>query len=163
MTGTGILVYGSLLQREVLAGTLSEGTVADAIPVTVDGYRRSFNKPSGYRRGESDETAILNAEPDPGAWLNALLVPDVPDEEFERYRQREHRYELVDVPAADVSPYDSSHEGTIRELDERLIATSEGTLDEPEPIPYYVADCVDGAAEWGDSFLTDFLVTTHRV
>lgn len=163
MSATGILVYGSLLQRDVLAGTLSDATVADAVPVTVDGYRRSFNKPSGYRRGENDETAILNAEPDPDGWLNAVLVPDVPEEEFERYRQREHRYDLVDVPAADVTPYDDTHEGRPGTLDERLIATSEGTLDEPEPIPYYVTDSIDGAAEWGDSFLADFLVTTHRV
>lgn len=163
MTGRGVLVYGSLLHRATLAATLSEATVEAAVPVRVAGYRRAFNKASKHREGEDGETAILNAEPDPEAWLNAVLVPDVPDAEFEHYRQREYRYDLVDVPAGDVTPYDAGDRQLVAAIDERLVATSDGGLTDPEPIPYYVAKCVDGAAEWGDRFLADFVVTTDRV
>ena len=162
-TGRGVLVYGSLLDPAELEATLSPGTVAEAIPVTVEGYRRSFNKVSAHREGENGETAICNAEPDPDARLNAVLVPDVPDAEYERYREREYRYEMVEVPTADISAYEGHDEERVAALDERLIATSEGGLADPEPIPYYVAMCVDGAREWGEKFLADFVVTTERV
>ncbi|MFB6189242.1 MAG: hypothetical protein ABEI57_05115, partial [Halapricum sp.] len=106
---------------------------------------------------------ILNTEPDPDAWLNAVLVPAVPDNEFEEYERREYRYDLVDVPPSNVTPYDNTHEGTTDGIDERLIATSEGALDDPEPIPYYAAKCIEGARGWGEKFLADFLVTTDRL
>lgn len=163
MSGRGVLVYGSLLDPSELEATLSAETVAEAIPVEVHGYRRSFNKVSAHREGENGEKAILNTEPDPDAWCNAVLVPDVPDDEYERYRQREYRYEMVDVPATDVAAYDGYEQERVAALDERLIATSEGSLDDPSPIPYYVAMCVDGAREWGEDFLADFVVTTERV
>ncbi|WP_336000287.1 hypothetical protein [Halorientalis halophila] len=163
MTGRGVLVYGSLLHEPTLAATFSEGTVADAVPVEVDGYRRRFDKASAYREGDGGETAILNAAPDPESWLNAVLVPDVPEGEFEEYERREFRYELVDVPANDVTPYFEADEPVVEPLDERLIATSDGGLDDPEPIPYYADQCVEGARGWGEKFLADFLVTTDRV
>ncbi|WP_246986708.1 hypothetical protein [Halorientalis marina] len=163
MTSRGVLVYGSLLDPEELKATLSPETVAEAIPVAVEGYRRSFNKVSAHREGENGEKAICNVEPDPDARLNAVLVPDVPDDEYERYREREYRYEMVDVPATRVSTYEGYNGGQVKALDERLIATSEGGLTDPEPIPYYVAMCVDGAREWGEKFLADFVVTTERV
>ncbi|MFB6083258.1 MAG: hypothetical protein ABEJ94_03315 [Halorientalis sp.] len=163
MTGHGILVYGSLLHEPTLTATLSAETVAEAVPVEVHGYRRRFDKASAHREGENGETAILNAAPEAGAWLNAVLVPDVPDDEFEEYRRREYRYDLVDVPATDVVPYDAADGPLVERLDERLIATSDGGLDDPEPIPYYAAKCVEGARGWGESFLADFLVTTDRV
>jgi cation transport regulator ChaC len=163
VTGRGVLVYGSLLDPAELEATLSPETVERAFPVEVHGYRRSFNKVSAHREGENGEQAICNTEPDADAWLNAVLVPDVPDDEYELYREREYRYEMVDVPATETISYESKNEGAVATLDERLIATSEGGLDDPEPIPYYVAMCVDGAREWGTKFLADFVVTTDRV
>lgn len=159
----GVLVYGSLLDAEDLTATLSAESVADAVPVRVDGYRRSFNKPSKGREGANGEKAILNAQPEADAWLNAVLVPDVPDDEFERYRAREYRYDLVDVPTADLHPYDEADWPAVERAAERLLAVSEGTLTDPRPIPYYATMCVEGAREWGEDFLADFLVTTHRV
>jgi cation transport regulator ChaC len=163
VTGRGVLVYGSLLDPAELEATLSPATVERAFPVEVHGYRRSFNKVSAHREGEHGEQAICNTEPDPDAWLNAVLVPDVPADEYELYREREYRYEMVNVPATDLVAYDGEKETTVAALDERLIATSEGGLDDPEPIPYYVAMCVDGARSWGEKFLADFVVTTERV
>lgn len=162
MTGRGVLVYGSLLYRDSLAATFSEATVADAVPVRVEGYRRSFNKVSAHREGEDGQQAILNTEP-ADAWCNAVLVPDTPDDEFAEYREREYRYDLVDVPAADVTAYDEADRPVVTGQGERLIATSEGGLDDPEPVPYYADMCVEGARSWGEQFLADFLVTTHRV
>ena len=159
----GVLVYGSLLDTEDLTATLSAETVAAAVPVRVEGYRRSFNKVSEGREGEDGQKAILNAERESGAWLNAVLAPDVPDEEFERYRAREYRYDLTDVPAAAVTTYDEGDRAAVERPGERLLATSEGTLTDPRPIPYYARLCVEGAREWGEEFLADFLVTTHRV
>jgi hypothetical protein len=69
----------------------------------------------------------------------------------------------VDVPPSDVISYDAADAATVECLDERLIATGEGGLDDPEPIPYYAAKCVEGARGWGEGFLADFLVTTDRV
>jgi len=163
VTGRGVLVYGSLLDPAELEATLSPETVDRAFPVEVHGYRRSFNKISAHREGENGEQAILNTEPAPDAWCNAVLVPDVPDAEYELYREREYRYEMVDVPATDVVAYDGQKEGQVEALDERLIATSEGGLEDPSPIPYYVGMCVEGAREWGEDFLADFVVTTDRV
>lgn len=109
MTGRGVLVYGSLLDPAELEATLSVETVDRAFPVEVHGYRRSFNKVSAHREGENGEKAILNTEPDPDAWCNAVLVPDVPDEEYEHYRQREYRYEMVDVPETDIVAYEGKN------------------------------------------------------
>ncbi|WP_247006692.1 hypothetical protein [Halorientalis litorea] len=159
----GVLTYGSLLNEGELTETLSAESVADAVPVRVDGYRRSFNKPSKGREGVNGEKAILNAEPESGAWLNAVLVPEVPDDEFERYRAREYRYDLTDVPAAAVTTYDDGDGAAVERPTERLLAVSEGTLTDPRPIPYYARMCVEGAREWGEAFLADFLVTTHRI
>ncbi|MFB6142245.1 MAG: hypothetical protein ABEJ30_02750 [Halorientalis sp.] len=158
----GVLVYGSLLDPAALAATLSAATAADAVPVRVAGYRRTFGMASRYREGEDGETAILTAEPDPEAWLNAVLVPDVPDEEFAVYRQREQRYDLVDVPAESVTAYHEPDAPTVAGQDERLLAVSERGLEDPEPIPYYAADCLAGARAWDEEFLADFLVTTSR-
>jgi len=162
MSGRGVLVYGSLLHEPTLAATFSEATVANAVPVKVDGYRRRFDKASAYREGEDGEMAILNAASEPESWLNAVLVPDVPEAEFEEYERREFRYELEDVPASDVTPYREAEESLVERLDARLLATSEGGLEDPEPIPYYAAKCVEGARGWGEKFLVDFLVTTDR-
>ncbi|MFB6165153.1 MAG: hypothetical protein ABEJ31_08340 [Haloarculaceae archaeon] len=174
----GILVYGSLLHRETLAATLSPETVAEAVPVTVHGYRRAFSMRSQYREGEGGQRGILNAEPAPDARLSAVFVPDVPDDEFEWYRAREARYDLVDVPAADVEPFPQAGDdgrgdardaidredarAAIDRQDARLIATGEPVADTPEPIPYYAAKCVDGARDWGEAFLAEFLLTTHE-
>jgi len=118
---------------------------------------------SAHREGEGGGKAILNAEPDPDAHLNAVLVLDVPDTEYERYREREYRYEMVDVPADRISTYEGYSDERVAPLDERLIAASGDGLDDPEPIPYHVTMCVEGARKWGEKFLADFVVTTERV
>lgn len=163
---TGILGYGSLLNpREVEAMFGVEEALLK--PVRVDGYRRSFTQKSLVREGDSGERAILTVQPSPEEWFNAVVVP-LADEDMDYYRQREAGYTVTEVDPQDVETYRDKELGVTRNIDvdrfDRFVtAVGDRPLEDPRPIPYYVSICVEGARHWGDTFLTDFVVTTHRV
>lgn len=163
---TGVLGYGSLLhpgEVRAIFGVEEE----ELVPVRVEGYRRSFRQKSLHREGREGERAILTVHPDPDHWYNAVLAP-LDEEDMEYYRQREAGYTVTEVPLGDVEAYEDeeiateNHVGT-GSYDELVTAVGDRPLDDPRPIPNYVSLCVEGARHWGDGFLRDFLVTTHRV
>lgn len=161
---TGVLGYGSLLhpgEVEAMFGVEEE----ELLPVRVHGYRRSFAQKSLVREGNDGERAILTVDTSPGDWFNAVVVP-LDDEAMTYYRQREAGYTVTAVDADDVEPYtgfDGECDPDLRRFDELVTAVGDRPLDDPRPIPSYVSICVDGAAHWGDGFLRDFILTTHRV
>lgn len=65
------------------------------------------------RDGAGAERAVLNATPDPDAWLNGVLLPFGRRADWERYRSRERRDTLHEVDHAALTPYRESDQSVI--------------------------------------------------
>jgi hypothetical protein len=152
-----VLVYGSLLAPHALDTVF--GSHVAVHPVVVDGYRRCCTQRSDVREPDSGRT-VLTAVPDDSTWLNALWVRGVSDRGYDRYVERESGYELIPVAPEALTPY----EETVSVPPEIELRLAVGTLPAatPNPIPAYIAECLDGAAMWGDTFRRDFLLQTFR-
>lgn len=156
----GLLVYGSLVVPSEL-GELCPDGVERAVPVRVDGLRRVFNQETSWRSDHPNERAVCNVVRDPESSINGLVLPDVSRETFAEFREREKWYRLIGVPRSDVEPYRGSDEEALAANDVFLTTTGTETDDDIEPIPDYVHECVNGAAEWAGTFQEDFLRTTE--
>lgn len=138
----------------------------ELLPVRVEGYKRSFRQKSLHREGRNGERAILTVHPSQDHWFNAVVMP-IDDENMDYYGQREAGYTIKEVDPENVEPYRDEElsvqrQGGLAGFDELVTAVGDRPLEDPQPIPYYVSICVEGARHWGDRFLRDFLVTTHR-
>jgi len=92
-TGLGVLMYGSMLQKDRLRDVF--GDVDDRlVPVDVDGFAR-IDATADRRETDGDERGVLNAHKDPDVWLNAVLVTDVEPAEYGRYVHRETGYRFL--------------------------------------------------------------------
>ncbi|MDY7080917.1 MAG: hypothetical protein SXQ77_00560, partial [Halobacteria archaeon] len=151
--------YGSLINPDEITSFFA-CTEPDLVPVRVEGFRRSFAQKSLHREGENGESAIMTVEKSDNNWFNATLFP-VTGDEFEGYKIREGGYTIVDVETRNVTPY-ADYSFSPSDYDRIVTAVGDRPLEDPRPIPYYASMCVEGAKEWGDSFLADFLVTTYR-
>jgi len=150
----GILTYGSLLNTDELEELFPE---ANYVPVRIDGYRRHFAQKSTFRDGENGERGVLAVEEDENSWCNGLLIYPIEQSEFDEYKERESGYEISEIEINCISPY-KNH--TLPELTDVVIPCGARPLSNPKPIPTYAALCIEGAQEWGDQFVTDFLLTT---
>lgn len=155
----GVVGYGSILDKEAL-GELFDDGVRRAIPVRVGGFERVFNQEASWRDVEGDERAVLNVVRAADSWFNGILIPDLARPEFTAFRRRERGYRLVEVDPDEVDPYDAGDRAEIDENEMVLTTTGEKVQDDITPIQSYARLCVEGASEWGDEFLTDFLATT---
>ncbi|MES3517212.1 MAG: hypothetical protein PPP58_06060 [Natronomonas sp.] len=155
-----VIGYGSLLQPSALR-SFSESAAKRAVPVRVDGLCRIFNQQTSWRSDDETACAVANAVRDDDAWLNGIVIPDIRRAEFRKFRERERWYRLIEVPIDDVAPYDGDDRSRIE--DHELIVTTTGMKTDPniEPIPSYVAACLDGAATWGETVREEFVATTR--
>lgn len=160
MTETAIFSYGSLIHPAELERQFPDSH-ADAFPVKLDGFRRSFGQRADFRVGKNGELGVMTLEEDEEAWVNGVVVPSVGDERLAEYRDRESGYEIREVSGDRVEPYEDGDE--FDDSGQLLLAVGDLANDDPEPIPSYAALVTNGATLWGDEFLADFLVTTHRV
>lgn len=155
-----IVGYGSLLQPSELR-ELAPGMPDRAIPVKIEGFRRVFDQRTSRRTDDDVECAVANVVRSADSWTNGVLLPDVTRAEFEEFRERERWYRLVEVPPGDIEPYDTADASSIEAQDVVLTTTGLETDTDIEPIPEYVDACLEGAAEWGETFREDFLETTE--
>ena len=157
---TAVIGYGSLIQPSELR-ELAPETPERAIPVRIEGFRRVFDQRTSRRTDDDVECAVANVVRSQESWANGVLIPDVTRAEFEEFRERERWYRLVEVPPGDIDPYDQADASRIEAQDVVLTTTGLETDGAIEPIPEYVDACLEGAAEWGETFREDFLETTE--
>lgn len=159
----GLICYGSLLSPDELVPFLdTDGYRSRVTPVRVDGFRRIFNQRSVWRAnaGDGEEAGVLNAVLDLDRWMNAILVPDLSQTEYDALRRRERGYRMVEVEPSQIEGYG---DGEPPENDVVLLPTgNHGRVDgSVEPVPSYVDICLNGARRWSDGFYDDFLDTTY--
>ncbi len=152
--GDVVLGYGSLLNPSEIDRTAGMGY--EATPVKVEGWTRTFDQETVWRPTEGSERAVLTVEPSDD-WINAVLITDLSEGDFENFETREAGYRSETVPRDSIEPYD---DGSV-DVDEALISVGTRRRDDIDPIPSYVELCLEGAAEWGDEFLRDFVETTR--
>lgn len=140
---------------------LADGGSERAIPVRVDGVRRLFDQRTSRRDTDGAAAGVLNAVRDEECWINAVLLPDLSAAEFDRYRDRERWYRLVEVERDEIEPYRSADRSRVDEQALVVIATGERTDETLAPIPSYVRQCLAGAARRGEQFYEEFLATTE--
>lgn len=155
-----VVGYGSILDRGDLGELFVDG-VRRSVPIRVDGFERVFNQEASWRDVDGDERAVLNVERSDDGWFNGVLVTDLSREEFAAFRRRERGYRLIEVEPDEIDPYDADDRARIDENDLILTTTGERVRDDIAPIRSYARLCADGAADWGDEFLADFLATTE--
>lgn len=158
----GVIGYGSILApTEIdLVLTACEDRV---VPVKVDGFKRVFNQEASWRDVDGPERGVLNVVRDDDHWFNGVLLADLDREEFERYRERERGYRLIEVEREAIDPYDTGDGLILTELELVLIATGKKPRDAIEPIGEYLDLCLEGAETWGREFEEDFRTTTEMV
>jgi len=164
-----VITYGSLLDPDDLDALFTELT-SRVLPITVDGYKRVFNQKASWRDADGESRAVLNVVRHEGAWFNGLLVTDLRREEFANFRERERGYRLVEVAHDQIDLYDSSAVSTdalkadrspLSDQDLVLVPTGTKVTEDITPIDSYVDLCCEGAEQWGEAFLSDFLRTTR--
>jgi hypothetical protein len=163
-THGGVVGYGSLLHPDEIDRTL-EASPAEVVPIKCDGYRRVFDNEAAWREGEGAERAVLNATPDPDAWLNGVLIRFGSRADWERYRRRERGYDLREVDPAALTPYRESDQSVIDATSAVRIPVGDRTAEGIRPIPSYLAECLEGARHWNERydlpFVEAFVSTTE--
>lgn len=153
-SSTGVIGYGSLTNRREIERTVGGGF--DATPVVVDGWTRTFDQETVWRPTEGRQRAVLTVTPSDD-WINAVLISGLDGDDLENFEAREAGYRSEKVDVAEVEPYDS---GDV-EVDEALVSVGTRRRDDVLPIPSYVELCLEGAEDWGEGFLRDFVETTE--
>ncbi|MBX0288304.1 hypothetical protein [Haloarcula salinisoli] len=162
-----VLVYGSLLAPTELEQLFDE-LAGRVWPVRLQGFERICNQTASWRPTDADQQAVLNVVRNSESWCNALIVTDLHRSEFEGFRDRERGYRLVEVGDDRITPYPANDveapvEKTKPPLDEQdltLVTTGTKVAHDIAPIPSYCRECLDGASQWGERFLTEFKTTT---
>lgn len=153
-SSTGVIGYGSLTNPREIERTVGRGF--DVEPVKVAGWTRTFDQETVWRPTEGRERAVLTVSPSDG-WINAVLISGLDGDDLENFETRESGYRSEKVEVTDVEPYD----GGGMEVKEALVSVGARRRDDILPIPSYVELCLEGAAEWGEGFLRDFVETTE--
>lgn len=160
----GVIGYGSLINPEEIKRTL-ETPMEDIVPVKCSGYRRVFNNEATWREMKGDKRAVLNVTPDKDSWLNGVLIPFENEIDWERYRSREEGYDLYEIDATTLVPYQESDEAKINSIPKIKIPVGNRISEDIQPIPAYLTECLEGAQYWSErydiSFFEDFVETTE--
>jgi len=162
-----VIVYGSLLaptELDELFGDLG-GRVW---PIRLRGFERICNQAASWRPTDADQRAVLNVVRNTESWCNALVITGLRRVEFETFRARERGYRLTEVDPDQIDPYapddfDAPIDATMPPLDEQdltLVTTGTKVDHDIAPIPSYCRQCLDGASQWGETFLAEFKTTT---
>lgn len=162
-----VLVYGSLLAPTEL-DKLFDDLAGRVWPVRLRGFERVCNQAASWRPTAADEQAVLNVVRDSESWCNALIVTELEQPEFEGFKDRERGYRLVGVDADRIDPYAPSDvdapidttKPALAEQDLTLVTTGTKVAHDIAPIPSYLRECLDGASQWGGTFLAEFKATT---
>ncbi|MEX2584061.1 MAG: gamma-glutamylcyclotransferase family protein [Gemmatimonadota bacterium] len=156
---TGLLLYGSLMDPDELAGYCRRDHPMS--PVRVRGFRRSFCQEPSWRNDEAIERGVLTVRPSAADWFNAILVYGWEADVLARLDHRERGYVRRSVPTSSVEPYQS--EADLEAAGEAHVYTGREELrnESLRPNAEYLKLCSGAAARWGADFLDDFLSTTY--
>lgn len=155
-----VVWYGSLLAPEEMRDVSAD--VPDrAVPVKVEGFRRTLDQESSWRGGDGKHRGVATVARDPDSWFNGVLVADLDRAAFERYREREEGYTLVEVRPGAIEPYDGDRADVTGDLELVLVAEGDKRREDIEPKRTYRDLCLAGARHWGEEFYDDFLATTE--
>lgn len=162
-----VIVYGSVLNPNDLSDVFTQirGRVA---PVKVSGFERLFNQEASWRETTGANRAVLNVRRNDDHWFNGILVADLTRSEFREFKERERGYRLTEVEREALTSYDqadieadvATDRPAVGAQDLVLTTTGSKTRADIEPIAEYAELCRDGASQWGETFLHDFLQTT---
>lgn len=159
---TSVFAYGSLIHPSEYA-VMFPSAANDAIPVRLDGFTRTFEQETTFRGAAGNGDATLTVTRDASSWVNGILIPNVSETELAEYEEREEGYTLERVPAQEFEPYSSENQRIVDECKEVIVPVGNRKLDTPTPVPEYLALATTGASLHGDEFLTDFVLTTHKL
>ena len=162
-----VLVYGSLLAPGEL-DNLFDGVTERVWPVRLQGYERICNQTASWRPTHANQQAVLNVVRNSASWCNALIVTDLHQSELETFKDRERGYRLVEVDADAIDPYApgavdapiDTARPPLAEQDLTFVTTGTNVAHDIAPIPSYCRECLDGARQWGETFLAEFKTTT---
>jgi hypothetical protein len=154
-----LIVYGSLINESEL---VQGGFCVDrTCPIIVQGFKRIFRQEPSWRRSDlGKERAVLNVVSSQPHWLNGLLIWGLDDDCFTDLDEREKGYQRIGVDPSSLRRYDASH--TTPNPQNIYIYT--GDMDKQSdsilPNESYLRTCLEGAAQWGEDFYSDFLHST---
>jgi hypothetical protein len=149
------IVYGSLLHPDELK---KQHIDIDRVEfVKVKGFRRVFNQEPSWRLVEANERAVMNIEPDPEGWFNALAIKGLSEEHIEELDHRERGYDRINLADGDVVTYGG------KMLKECFVykGKSGKQSDTIDPNPEYFEICLRGAQAHFDRFYRDYISTTY--
>lgn len=159
-----LIVYGSLMHRDALVRVGLDP--ANARPVVVRGYRRSFDQEPTWRLRETGDRAVLAVRESAEASFNAILVTGIVETAWEALDERERGYVRTEVPASMVTPFDPSSPLERTSASLSIYLGKPGRRNEELlPNPAYLRTCMEGAGQWGAAFREAFLQSTfvaHR-
>ena len=154
-----LIVYGSLInEAELVQGGFC---VDRTCPVIVQGFKRIFRQEPSWRRSDlGKERAVLNAVSSQPHWLNGLLISGLNHKFFTGLDEREKGYERIGVDPSALRRYSSSHTASIPQNIYIYTGDMDKQSDSILPNESYLRTCLEGAAQWGEDFYSDFLHST---
>lgn len=160
----GVIGYGSLINPDEIQATV-ETPLTQVVPIRIDGYKRIFNNEATWREMEGNKRAVLNVEQESSEWCNGVLIPFQNQKDYEKYRQREEGYRLLEINRSQLIPYRKSDSDAVSAISHIEIPIGFRTSDKIYPIPSYVDLCMRGAGYWDENyempFIEDFVQTTE--
>lgn len=160
MKSRSLFVYGSFIHPENIRKVFSR--TGKIIPVQLEGYERKCNHQAVNIQGKNGETAVFNIYEKDNSFINGVLIQGLSEvDEWIDYRKREIGYDIVKVPNSQLTLYSKDIEKHL-EVENELTYTAKGEriLENPQPIPWYIEMCVNGAEKWGQVFKKDFISTS---
>ncbi len=162
---TAIFAYGSLLNKESAARTLSSHAIQTSQPAVAFGLKRIFDydaAPINKRWGEPrrpNDTAMLNVIPtdDPSSMVNGVILK-VDKRDLAKLIEREKGYDLVPVSVIRWDEVQQDHPQL--QTAYTFMAREDHINPCINPVPGYAQASKEGAAQYGDDFLQFWLETT---
>lgn len=151
------IVYGSLLNTNELQ---KQGiSIDDIVFVKLKGFKRVFNQLPSWREVEGIEKAVMNIEADENAWMNAIAIKGLSDEQLEALDERERGYDRLHLKDGDVTIYGS---GGV--LSDCVVYRGKEGKQSSEILPNkeYFQICLEGAKSHFGEFYEDYLRTTFK-
>ncbi len=155
---SGIIAYGSLMSAAELEPYGIRCT--NAYPVTVLGFRRSFNKEPSRRKGAGNRRGVLTVSPNDQTSMSAILIPEISVSAFAALDEREGGYDRVGVHKARIQPFADARSDIDRRDAFIYVGKPHKFNSKLEPNADYLTLCVNAAGEWGEAFRKTFLDTT---
>lgn len=158
-----VITYGSLLHPgEIEALFHIDDQLVE--PIRVEGFSRHFSKSvaSHLRDVKGEKSGVLNVHPNRNEWFNGLLIGPLSEKGLRKYAFREREYDVTYLDLDQIEPYSESE----RLLDRFetvftcYLVPAGNAVSNYEPEPDYLDLCLEGAEQWGESFLDQFKTKT---